>query len=160
MSCLLGGSRTVSAGDERIAPWSMMATMWDFMSWLLGRPSPPPYGYALSWRGGAPIADGYTPYVPLPDALNRWAGEQGLEGVWRAQSGEYWLLRGRHFILYRGPRERYQGAWYRKGNYLHTRLPWGEYEFAYRQVNDWLLLRDVEGHVMGLQRMQRGDWRW
>jgi hypothetical protein len=39
-------------------------------------------------------------------------------------------------------------------------MPGGEVEFEFRQMDDVLVLRDVNGRVMLLRRIEAGDWSW
>ena len=170
VSCLLGNARAVDIGYGGSPMLNMMTTMFDFMEWFLGRRDPLLHSYSLPWRYGYPIASWYAPYNATANpnlyqeywdnASNPWAGMQVLDGVWRAQSGEFWLVRGNRFVLYPGNGREYPGEFRREGNFLLARMPWGETEFEYRQMGEVLVLRDVEGRGMLLRRVERGDWRW
>lgn len=170
MFCLLGNARAVDIGYGGSPLVNMMTTMFDFMEWFLGRRAPLQNSYSLPWRYGYPISSWYTPYNatanPYPgqgywdSSPNPWAGMQVLDGVWRAQSGELWVVRGNRFALYPGNGREYRGEFMREGNFLLARMPWGEAEFEYRQRGDALVLRDVEGRGVLLRRVERGDWSW
>lgn len=147
--CLLGSARANDTGYGIPPAWSMMGTMWEYMEWFLGRDERVPYG------------GGYYHYpVPGWSADDYRFSTEGFDGIWRALSGEYWLVQGSHFTLYAGPYRQYHGEFRREGNFLRARLPWGESEFSYRRLDDVLLLRDVSGQVMPLYRIRRGGWYW
>ncbi len=164
--CLLGNARAVDIGYGAAPMVNMMATMIDFMDWFLGRRDPLLHTDALPWRYGYPVSSWYAPYNALEPYRypglgdNPWSGMPALDGVWLAQSGEYWQVRGNRFVLYAGGGRQYPGEFLREGNFLRTRLPWGEMEFEYRQMGEMLMLRDVEGQVMLLRRAEAGDWYW
>lgn len=147
--CMLGSARATDAGYDISPAWNVMGTMWEFTAWFLGNDNHAGYG------------NGYTDYsAPWWGARDSRLVSQGFDGVWRALSGEYWLVHGNHFTLYAGPYRQYHGEFRREGKFLRAQLPWGESEFTYRQLDDVLFLRDVSGRVMPLYRIHRGSWYW
>ncbi len=152
---------------------SMMSAMWDFMEWFLGQRNNAgrnSYGYG-GW--GNPAAGygrmgGSNPAASNPyryrdywdDPYNPWVGMQPLEGTWMAQSGEYWVVRGNRFVLIDSNQQKTGGEFYVEGDFILTRMPWGEVEFEYRQMDDVLILRDVNGRIMLLRRIEAGGWSW
>jgi hypothetical protein len=137
---------------------SMMGAMWDFMEWFLGRRYGrwnTPYGYS-NW--GSPVSP-YR-YRDYWDEPNPWVEMQPLDGTWLAQSGEYWYVRGNRFVLLDSRGNRSSGEFRMEGEFILTRMPWGEVEFQYRQMGDVLILRDVNGRLMLLRRIEAGGWNW
>ncbi len=150
---------------------TMMSAMWDFMEWFLGQRN-------NSWRSPYTLGSPYTLYarsLGLPrsansnpyrnrdywdDPNNPWVDMQSLDGTWLAQSGEYWYVRGNRFILVNRNEEKTPGEFIVEGDFILTRLPWGEVEFEYRQMDDALMLRDVSGRIMLLRRIEAGGWNW
>jgi hypothetical protein len=47
-----------------------------------------------------------------------------------------------------------------EGDFILARMPGGEVEFEFRQMDDVLLLRDVNGRLMLLRRVEAGGWNW
>lgn len=148
---------------------SMMSAMWDFMEWFLGQRNNTwrnPYSYG-SW-GNPGAAYGRNPIANNPyryrdywdDPYNPWVDMQPLEGTWMAQSGERWVVRGNQFVLVDSDGVKSGGEFYVEGDFILTRMPWGEVEFEYRQMDDVLLLRDVNGRLMLLRRIEAGGWNW
>lgn len=149
---------------------NMMETMWDFMQWFLGRRDPFNGVSSLPWRYDNPVASWYAPYGngygpsswgdPYGYAPgNPWGNTQSLDGVWMSPSGEYWFVRGRQFV-YRSGGESVPGEFELQGSFILTRMPWGEIEFEYRQMGDVLVLRDLDGRVTMMRRIEQGGWRW
>lgn len=151
---------------------NMMGTMWDFMEWFLGRRealsrySTLPRRFnspMLSWYDNSFMRSAGTPYRQHQywnESVSPWMDMQSLDGVWLAQSGEYWYVRKNRFVLVKRDDSRYSGEFVLEGNFILVRLPWGEIEFEYRQMDDALLLRDVQGRLMLLRRVEEGGWRW
>jgi hypothetical protein len=148
----------------------MMGAMWEFMEWFLDRRNNP--GRSPGGWGGAVapygLNQGLNPANRNPyryrdywdDPANPWVDMQPLEGVWRAQSGEFWYVRNNRFVLVDSNQQRMAGEFLVEGNFILTRMPWGEVEFEFRQMDDVLVLRDVNGRVMLLRRVEAGDWSW
>jgi hypothetical protein len=140
--CLCGAAQADS-GYEMPPAWNAVGRMWAFMDEFLGYGGSgyryPGYG----WSGPSSALAG-----------------QPLDGLWRALSGEYWLVQGERFTLYAGPYRQYSGLFRLEGRFLRAQMPWGVTEFSYRQWDDVLLLRDVSGQVMPLYRVRRNGWRW
>lgn len=180
LSTLLLGAGGLRAGDFNYSgsyggsvAGSMMNAMWDFMEWFLGRrynnwrtpyPGVAPAGWGFPY-GRSP---GLNPSFDNPyryrdywdDPANPWVDMQTLDGTWLAQSGEYWYVRNRRFVLVSGGEQRAAGEFLVEGHFILARLPSGEVEFEFRQMNDVLILRDVAGRVMLLRRVDAGDWSW
>lgn len=145
---------------------SMMSAMWDFMEWFLGQRynnGRSPYGYngwgnPMAYYGRAANPYRYRDY--WDDPYNPWVGMQPLEGTWLAQSGEYWYVRDNRFVLVDSNGAKSAGEFRVEGDFILTRMPWGEVEFEYRQMDDVLILRDVNGRIMLLRRIEAGGWNW
>ena len=159
---------------------SMMTAMWDFMEWFLGKRNnnwrhPYYQGWGSAWN--IPYNNPYSLYANAlglrsvsnnpyryrdywDDPNNPWVDMQPMDGTWLAQSGEYWYVRGNRFVLVSGGEQRATGDFIVEGNFILTRLPWGEVEFEFRQMDDVLILRDVSGRLMLLRRIEAGDWSW
>lgn len=179
LSLLLLGAGNLRAADFNYSgnyagsmAGSMMSAMWDFMEWFLGkryRNWGNPYGYG-GWNpytlyGRTPLrnASANNPYRYRDywdDPYNPWVDMQPLDGTWLAQTGEYWYVRGNRFVLMDNSGNKSGGEFLIEGDFILTRLPWGEVEFEYRQMDDVLLLRDVNGRLMLLRRIEAGGWNW
>ncbi|MDH5785241.1 MAG: hypothetical protein OEZ16_06495 [Chromatiales bacterium] len=148
----------------------MMGAMWDFMEWFLGRRNRNWYNpntYSgwdpYSFYGYRPAGNGRNPYRYQDywsDPNNPWVDMQPLEGVWLAQSGEYWYVRGSRFVLVDTNGNRSGGEFRMEGDFIITRMPGGEAEFEYRQMDDVLIMRDLHGRLMILRRVEAGGWNW
>jgi hypothetical protein len=146
---------------------SMMTAMWDFMEWFLGQRNNSGR-YPGGWnnpntfygpnRGPAPNPYRHRDY--WDDPSNPWVDMQLLEGTWRAQSGEYWYVRDNRFVLLDNKQQKMTGEFIVEGNFILTRMPWGEVEFEFRQMDDVLVMRDVNGRVMLLRRVEAAGWNW
>lgn len=145
----------------------MMGTMWEFMEWFLGRRNNAfgnnaftnnPYGRSMGWSPGASNPYRHRDY--WDDPSNPWVDMQPLEGTWRAQSGEYWFVRDSRFVLVDNQQQKMTGEFLVEGDFILTRMPWGEVEFEFRQMDDVLILRDVNGRIMLLRRVEAGGWNW
>lgn len=134
---------------------NMMASMWDFMDWFLGRR----YG---DWggRGWDPYGPYAPPYSGWDDPFTPWQEVPPLDGTWQAQSGEIWYLRGHNFVLLDNGGARTPGEFYLVGEFMRVRMPWGERELAYRQFNGLLVLSDVNGNQTVLHRVGAAGWNW
>ncbi|MEN8169794.1 MAG: hypothetical protein ABFS08_06185 [Pseudomonadota bacterium] len=146
---------------------SMMTAMWDFMEWFLGQrnnsgPYPGGWNNPNTFygpnRGPAPNPYRHRDY--WDDPSNPWVDMQLLEGTWRAQSGEYWYVRDNRFVLLDNKQQKMTGEFIVEGNFILTRMPWGEVEFEFRQMDDVLVMRDVNGRVMLLRRVEAAGWNW
>lgn len=136
---------------------SMMSTMWDFMEWFLGnRYRNGPHAF----NGRTPSRNPYRYRDYWEDPNNPWVDMQPLEGVWQAQSGEYWYVRGSRFVLVDSSGNKSAGEFHVEGDFILTRMQWGEAEFEYRQMDDVLILRDINGRIMLLRRVEAGGWNW
>lgn len=177
LSCVLFGTGSLRAADFNYSGAStgslgggMMGAMWDFMEWFLDRRnnsgrSPgvwgganAPYGVNPGPGGGNGNPYRYRDY--WDDPANPWVDMQSLEGTWRAQTGEYWFVRDNRFVLVDNNQQKIGGEFLVEGNFILTRMPGGEVEFEFRQMDDVLVLRDVNGRVMLLRRIEAGDWSW
>ena len=141
------------------------------MEWFLGkryRNGYGPYGYNYG---------GWSPYARTPlrntgannpyryrdywdDPYNPWVDMQPLDGTWLAQSGEYWYVRGNRFVLVDSGGSKSAGEFRVEGDFIITRMQWGEAEFEFRQMDDVLILRDINGRIMLLRRVESGGWNW
>ena len=147
---------------------SMMSAMWDFMEWFLGQRNNArlgPTGYGGWGNPAVPYgrAVNNNPYRYRDywdDPNNPWVDMRTLDGVWLAQTGEHWYVRDQRFVLVDRNQQKTAGEFYVEGNFILTRLPGGEVEFEFRQMDDVLLLRDVNGRLMLLQRIEQGGWNW
>jgi len=147
---------------------SMMSAMWDFMEWFLGQrynSGRNPYGYSgwgnpALFYGRNPAGNPYRYRDYWDDPNNPWVDMQPMDGTWLAQSGEYWYVRGNRFVLVDSSGNKSGGEFQVQGDFILTRMPWGEVEFEYRQMDDVLLLRDVNGRLMLLRRVEAGSWNW
>ncbi len=151
---------------------SMMSTMWEFMEWFLGQRNKvgrapggwnnPNAFYGFNQGPVSAFANNnpyrYRDYWDDPN--NPWVDMQSLEGTWLAQSGEYWFVRDNHFVLLDNNQQKMAGEFIVEGNFILTRMPGGEVEFEFRQMDDVLILRDVNGRVMLLRRIESGGWSW
>ncbi len=151
---------------------SMMSTMWEFMEWFLGQRNNagrlpggwnnPNAFYGFNQRSMAVPANNnpyrYRDYWDDPN--NPWVDMQPLEGTWRAQSGELWYVRGNRFVLVDREQQKMGGEFHVEGDFILTRTPAGEVEFEFRQMDDVLILRDVNGRIMLLRRIESGGWSW
>jgi hypothetical protein len=151
---------------------SMMTAMWDFMQWFLGQRNNTGGG-AGGWnmpdtmagpnQGQNQAAGNRNPYRYRDywdDPANPWVDMQPLEGTWQAQSGEHWIVRDNHFVLIDNNQRKITGEFIVEGNFILTRMPQGEVEFEFRQMDDVMILRDVSGRVMLLRRVEAGGWNW
>lgn len=170
---LLLGAGTLRAADLNYSgayngsmAGSMMSAMWDFMEWFLGRRN---YGGYGPYNGAGPYArppaqgafsNPYRYRDYWDDPANPWVDMRSLDGVWLAQTGEYWYVRGNRFVLIDSNQQKSGGEFYVEGNFILTRMPGGEVEFEFRQMDDVLLLRDVTGRLMLLRRIEAGGWNW
>lgn len=143
----------------------MMNTMWLFMEWFLDGASPyrDHYGYPGSNTG--PINHWYFPYAgPAAPGFNNWQDTwfypQVLDGVWQATSGEYWLIKGGHFILVTPDGRRFDGGIKREGPFIRVHLARGVREFKYRLWQDLLVMQDIDGQTVTLHRVRRPQWSW
>jgi hypothetical protein len=172
LSCVLFGTGNLRAADLNYSGASsgslaggMMGAMWDFMQWFLDRRNNSgglggtgPYGFN---QGGVPgNRNPYRYRDYWDDPANPWVDMQALDGTWRAQSGEFWIVRDHRFVLVDNNQQKMGGEFLVEGNFILTRMPWGEVEFEFRQMDDVLVLRDVNGRVMLLRRIEAGDWSW
>ena len=175
---LLLGSGNLRAADFNYsgvyggsAMGSMMNAMWDFMEWFLGQRHnnwrTPYYGGGSPYGWGNPLslygarqANPYRYRDYWDDPNNPWVDMQPLEGVWLAQSGEYWYVRDNRFVLVDSNQQKTAGEFLVEGDFILTRMPWGEVEFEFRQMDDVLILRDVNGRIMLLRRIEAGGWNW
>lgn len=170
LSCALFGAGNLRAADFNYSGGSggslaggMMGAMWEFMEWFLDRRNNlgrSPGGWGVNQ---GPVPANRNPYRYRDywdDPANPWVDMQLLDGVWQAQSGELWYVRQNRFVLVDSQQQRMTGEFLVEGNFILTRMPWGEVEFEFRQMDDVLVLRDVNGRVMLLRRIEAGDWRW
>lgn len=162
------------AGNGSMA-MRMMNAMWDMMEWFVEqrRPgyrsipwnyvypgSPWTYRYPASpWdrRAHDPWRQGGTAFANAP----LWGT---LDGVWRATSGEYWIVQGNQFALYAG-RDRYlHGNISVQGDHILAIIPATGMTFDYRYwlVEGMLLVRDEFGNAMVLDLVQptARNWSW
>lgn len=153
---------------------SMMSTMWEFMEWFLGQRNnagrapggwngPNAFSGFNQGPGKMSVPANNNPYRYRDywdDPNNPWVDMQPLEGTWRAQSGELWYVRGNRFVLVDSDQQKLAGEFYVEGDFILTRMPGGEVEFEFRQMDDVLVLRDVNGRVMLLRRIESGGWSW
>ncbi|MCW8918444.1 MAG: hypothetical protein OQL08_06480 [Gammaproteobacteria bacterium] len=166
----MGGSRAadfnysgLASGSSGSSMGGVMGAMWEFMEWFLDRRNTlgrSPGGWGVN-QGPVPATRNPYRYRDYwDDPANPWVDMQPLEGVWRAQSGELWYVRQNRFVLVDSQQQRMAGEFLVEGNFILTRMPWGEVEFEFRQMDDVLVLRDVNGRVMLLRRVEAGDWSW
>lgn len=160
--CLIGPVRAPAAYSNASAATDMMNTMWLFMEWFLdgGTPYRNPYGFSGEYG-----SHWYFPYSgPDRTGLDYWQGAwrypQVLDGVWLASSGEYWLIRGERFILVTPDGRRFDGGFKREGPFIHVNMARGKREFTYRLWRDLLVMQDINGRTMTLQRVRRPQWNW
>ena len=155
---LLAADINYASGYSGSLGGGMMTTMLDFMEWFLGQRN----------NSGRPVGrwsnpSGFNGFNQGPGDFqggrhNPWV--QVLEGTWQAQSGEYWYVRGNRFVLLDNNKQKMVGEFVVEGDFILTRMPWGEVEFEFRQMDDVLLMRDVNGRIMLLQRIESGGWDW
>jgi len=143
----------------------MAATMWELMEWFFGARTPYGGGYGVPGGYANPFNHWYFPYSGAGEPYrnewqNPWRYPQVLDGVWLAASGEYWLIKGNHFILVTADGRRFDGGFEREGPFLRVTLPQGMREFEFRIVRNLLVLHDVNGRSVTLQRIHRPHWRW
>ena len=135
---------------------NIVDNMWQLMEWFSGRNERDRYGPYRGWRDGP--YDSLAPLRRPPSA--DWADIGGLEGVWQAQSGEYWVVRRGRFVLYPAFGGMVQGDYLREGHFLRLFGPWGERQFEFRQMGDVMMMQDVTGQLSILRRVQSAHWAW
>lgn len=168
----------------------MMNAMWDMMEWFFTqrRPeyrnipwnyvypgSPWNYSYPTSpwqrtatgpWSGPLNIpwdqGYGYPDYGPSGFSYPSIWGT--LDGVWRASTGEYWIVQGNRFVLYGGGDRYLSGNISIQGDHIIAYIPVTGMTFDYRYwlVDGMLLVRDEFGNAMVLDLVQptAGNWQW
>ena len=99
-------------------------------------------------------------YSVSPWTHQGWGGADSLEGVWLAQSGEYWQLRRGRFTLVRPWGGVTHGEYVREGYFLRLFGPWGEQHFEFRQLGEMMMVQDVHGSFGLLRRVQASQWHW
>lgn len=158
LGCLLSPLRAKAAPFGRTPAAEMAITMWEFMEWFVASRS----SYAQPGQYGGPFNRWYFPYSGNTLGYNNpwWNYPQVIDGVWRASSGEFWLLRQGRFILLTGDGRRFDGGVVQEGPFLRVMLPQWSREFEYRQLQDLMVLQDAEGRVVTLRRVRRPQWSW
>lgn len=168
----------------------MMDAMWDMMEWFVNQRgssyrnvpwnyvnpgSPWTYTYPVSpWNsinhnpwsqpgrwGGGPWGEGIGPYgeiLPYPEPWNT------LDGVWRATTGEYWIVKGNQFVLYGGADRYLRGNISIQGDHIIAYIPASEMTFDFRfwLKDGMLIVRDNYGQAMVLDLVQptASHWQW
>lgn len=129
----------------------LMENMWQLLEWYSGRQS--------SWRSpsGMRPRQGESVFLPWHED---WHDLGSLEGVWLAQSGEYWVVRRGRFVLIQPWGEAVHGEYRREGHFLRVFGSWGEQRFEFRQMGDVIMVQDVHGQVGLLRRIQAAHWAW
>ncbi len=140
----------VGAGSwQPLVSGAMVDRMWDLMAWFSGRD-----GYREPRWGVSPFPPSDYSYRPGSGA------GVSLQGVWLAPSGEYWVVRQGRFVLIQPWGAATHGEYLREGNFLRVFGPWGERRFELSLIGGMLVLRDTQGQITMLQRVQAADWYW
>ena len=124
---------------------TLFDNMWRLMEWYSGRQP----------LHSAPHRGGHSPRWQ-----DDWSELGSLEGVWLAQSGEYWVVRRGRFVLIQPSGDAVHGEYQREGHFLRVFGPWGEQRFEFRQMGDVIMVQDVHGQVGLLRRVQAAHWAW
>lgn len=136
---------------------NIVDNMWQLMEWFVGRNEGGRYAPYRPWQeGGAGLPRYSAPYAMTPD----WSELGALEGVWLAQSGEYWVVRRGQFVLYQPLGGVVRGEYRREGYFLRLFGPWGELQFEFRQMGDVMMMQDTSGQLSILRRVQSAHWAW
>lgn len=110
---------------------------------------------------GSPWGPGFNPQADgsrFPDLWN------SLDGVWRATSGEYWIVKGNQFVLYGGGDRYMTGTISVQGDHIIANIPVTGMTFDYRYwlMDGMLIVRDEYGQAMVLDLVQptASHWQW
>jgi hypothetical protein len=136
------------------SPYAVNSNPWSrtdrFSNW--SNPTANPWNQGFYSQNGGPSGLAY------PDL---WTS---LDGVWRATSGEYWIVKGNQFVLYGGGDRYLTGNISVQGNHIIAYIPASGMSIDYRfwMVDGMLIVRDEYGSAMVLDLVQptAGHWQW
>ncbi len=162
---------------------NMAEAMWDMMDWL--RDGQRGHGVPFSGMGGFPEMNtppsfsvqgpnhqpwknsGDAPQKPLNPPTQEektsssesvdWPVSRRLDGVWKGQSGEFFMIKGERFRLVAVSGDSLDGKIRIIGDRMQTYLPVTEqvrnYQFV--KIGETMMMRDDTGQTLVFTRLQR-----
>lgn len=90
---------------------------------------------------------------------HNYAGYVGFDGIWKAPTGERWVIQGSQFILYHANDGTTRGEYKVDGEWIYARSFDNKMTitFQFRQMDDLLLIRDKRGQVVLMQRIKQNE---
>ena len=177
--CLLNPTTVAAVPSSAMGNTAMrmMDSVWDMMEWFFSQRD---NRYrAIPWNYVNPYTPWSYTYPTAPQPGDWWAGGASvpdrfafrgphlwspIDGIWRATTGEYWIVQENEFVLYGGWGRYTRGTLSVQGEKIIAQFPdIGEtFVFRFWLLDGMLLLRNREGQaqVLDLIRPTAGHWQW